>query len=99
MKKDDLAWLLNDWEKEYKFAPKKRWRFDYALPDKKLAVEYEGVNADKSRHTSLKGYTGDCKKYNTAALLGWTVLRYTVLSKFEDFVADMQTCEVFNANK
>ena len=29
------------------------------------------------RHTRGAGYSKDCEKYNRAALLGYTVLRYT----------------------
>lgn len=53
------------------------WRFDYAIPDYKFAVEYEGIFSTKSRHTTVSGYTGDTNKYNAAAILGWVVLRYT----------------------
>lgn len=65
---------------EFKFHPKRKWRFDYALPDKKLAFEYEGVMAVKSRHTTPTGMTGDCDKYNQAQYLGWKVYRFTVLN-------------------
>lgn len=67
-------------EEEYRFHPERKWRFDFALPELKLAVEYEGIQSEKSRHTTLKGYTGDSEKYNEAQRLGWIVLRYTVLN-------------------
>lgn len=65
--------------KEYKFHPERKWRFDFAIPDKKIAIEYEGgvFGGGKSRHTTGKGYAGDAEKYNEAAKLGWKVLRYT----------------------
>lgn len=66
--------------KEHRFHDTRRWRFDYAFPDIKLAVEYEGIFSGKSRHTTLKGYDGDAEKYNEAVLLGWRVLRVTALS-------------------
>jgi len=62
---------------EYRFHPTRRWRFDYAWPDIKLAVEYEGIFAAKSRHTSVTGYSNDAEKYSTAAALGWCVIRVT----------------------
>lgn len=61
---------------EYKFHEKRKWRFDFALPEIKVAFEYEGIYSEKSRHTTLKGFKGDCEKYNEAALAGWRVLRY-----------------------
>lgn len=64
--------------KEYLFHPTRKWRFDFALVDQKIAIEYEGIMAGKSRHTTISGYTGDTEKYNAAAELGWTVLRFTV---------------------
>jgi very-short-patch-repair endonuclease len=62
---------------EYKFHPERRWRFDFALPNKMVAIEYEGINSEKSRHTTLSGYTGDVEKYNAAQALGWKVIRFT----------------------
>lgn len=65
-----------DPEREYRFHAKRKWRFDFAWPDRKLAVEIEGGTWKKSRHTSASGFHGDCEKYNAAALDGWTVLRF-----------------------
>lgn len=61
---------------EYTFHPSRKWRFDFALPDLRIAIEVEGGTYKESRHTSGKGYHEDCNKYNAAALLGWRVLRY-----------------------
>jgi len=65
---------------EYRFAPPRRYRFDMAFPEHKIAVEYEGLVSSKSRHTTLTGYSGDCSKYNLATCKGWRVLRYTALN-------------------
>jgi very-short-patch-repair endonuclease len=62
----------------------RQWRFDFAFPDYKLAVEIEGLVVMRlagelvvrGRHASIKGIKEDMQKYNTAALLGWTVLRF-----------------------
>jgi len=62
---------------EHKFHPVRHWRFDYALPQLGIAIEYEGLYSKKSRHTSIKGFREDCRKYNEAALLGWVVIRVT----------------------
>jgi hypothetical protein len=61
--------------REYQFHPTRRWRFDLAWPERKVAVEIEGGVWSKGRHTRSKGFIGDCEKYNEAALLGWLVLR------------------------
>jgi very-short-patch-repair endonuclease len=64
-------------EREYRFNTATRHRFDFAIPEYKIALEYEGMVYAGGRHVRGKGYTNDCKKYNIAACLGWTVLRYT----------------------
>lgn len=70
-------------EPEYKFHPTRKWRFDYAVRTKMIAFEYEGIFSKKSRHTSLKGFSGDCEKYNEAQLLGWKVFRFTAKSIYD----------------
>lgn len=63
--------------REFRFAPPRRWRFDFAWPASQLAVEVEGGTWQKSRHTTGNGFEADCEKYNTATTLGWRVLRVT----------------------
>ena len=67
------------YEREYWFAKAigRRWRFDFAFPELMLAVEVEGGTWSRGRHTRGQGFEGDCIKYNSAALMGWTVLRFT----------------------
>jgi very-short-patch-repair endonuclease len=110
-------------KREYRFYPKRMWRADFAWPNEKLLVEYEGgiflglakkytdedlysrlraVVAERRRqnpncdplaaavafmreiqnsyarlgwHQSAQRMIGDMEKYNTAALLGYRVLR------------------------
>jgi len=73
--------LLNStipgWQREYRFHPKRKWRFDYAHPELMIAVETEGGVWVQGRHIRGKGYINDMEKYNAAQLLGWKVLRYT----------------------
>jgi very-short-patch-repair endonuclease len=64
-------------ETEYKFDKTRRWRFDFAYPKIKLAIELEGGIWSRGRHTRGIGYIKDCEKYNAAVLQGWKVLRYT----------------------
>ncbi len=75
---DFCARLEIKYKSEYKFSETRKFRFDWAIIDKKIAVEYEGIyNAAKSRHTTVGGYTTDSTKYNLAVIEGWKVLRYT----------------------
>lgn len=60
---------------EYKFHPTRKWRFDYAIPSCKIAIEVEGGVWTRGRHTRPKGFIGDMEKYNEACALGWRVLR------------------------
>lgn len=64
-------------KREYRFAPPRRWRFDFAWLEPMVAVEVEGGIRNYGRHNRPEGFQGDCEKYNAAALDGWTVLRYT----------------------
>ena len=62
---------------EHRFHETRRWRFDLALPEHKIAVEQEGGIWIQGRHTRGKGFLGDMEKYNEAAIRGWLVLRFT----------------------
>jgi very-short-patch-repair endonuclease len=65
-------------EREYMFAKGigRRWRFDFCWIELMTACEVEGGVYSKGRHTRGKGFTEDCEKYNSAALMGWRVLRF-----------------------
>ncbi|APS51736.1 hypothetical protein AVI51_13345 [Piscirickettsia salmonis] len=64
-------------EQEYRFHKTRKWRFDFAWPDLKIAVEVEGGTYSQGRHTRGKGFEADCEKYNTATESGWLVFRYS----------------------
>lgn len=53
------------------------WRFDFAWPDYRVALEIEGGIWIAGRHSRGAGYLADCRKYNAAQLLGWQVFRAT----------------------
>ena len=64
-------------EREYRFHPTRRWKFDFCWPSKMVAVELEGGTWTGGRHTRPVGFEQDCEKYNEAAIMGWRVLRFT----------------------
>lgn len=66
---------LADWQREHRFAPPRRWRFDLAHPSIQLAVELEGLTREGGRHQRIPGFVGDARKYLAAILAGWRVLR------------------------
>ena len=77
-----LAWQvaildLPPLEREYRFHPTRRWRFDFAAVDLQIGIEVEGGTWTGGRHVRGSGFEADCEKYNAAALLGWRVLRFT----------------------
>lgn len=94
--KDWIAYNLAIWanehsmilEEEYRFHPTRKWRADWAISALRVLIEYEGLMSAKSRHTSVKGFTGDTDKYREAAKAGWIVLRYTALN-YKQVIQDL----------
>ena len=75
-----IVWLrtqpgMPDWITEYRFQAKRRWRFDFAWPEQRVAVEIEGGLFQGGRHQTLSGFLADAEKYESALLDGWTVYR------------------------
>jgi hypothetical protein len=62
---------------EHRFHPTRLWRFDYAWPAQKIALEVEGGIWTGGRHINPAGFIADLEKYNAAAVLGWRILRMT----------------------
>ena len=62
---------------EHRFHPEREWRFDFYLPQSRVAIEVEGGVWTQGRHTRGKGYIGDMEKYNEAQAMGIKVLRFT----------------------
>ena len=74
-----LAWRATKWlapEREFYFAKPRRWRFDFAWPEYKVAVEVQGGIFARTRmgHSNGAAMEDDHEKYNEAQLLGWLVL-------------------------
>jgi very-short-patch-repair endonuclease len=68
---------LRGWEREVRFDPVRRWRFDFAHCIYKIAVEIEGQIWAKGRHNTGTGIQSDMTKYNSATIKGWRVLRFS----------------------
>ena len=64
--------------RQYRFHPTRRWTFDFAWPDIKLAVEiHGGIWRPKGAHNTGTAIHRDCEKSREATKLGWRVLAYT----------------------
>lgn len=68
---------LCPYEEEHMFHPTRKWRFDFAWPEEKVAIEIQGGIYSKGRHVRPEGYEEDCHKLNEAQLHGWIELYVT----------------------
>lgn len=55
----------------------RKWRCDFAWPDRLVAVEAEGGIHTGGRHTRGSGFEADAEKYNAMTIAGWAVIRVT----------------------
>lgn len=73
---NELGWLRG-FQREYRFTPERKWRFDFAWPSRSVAVEIEGGIWNNGAHVRGAHFESDAEKYNEAAALGWKVGRFT----------------------
>jgi very-short-patch-repair endonuclease len=67
-------------ERQVKFHPQRRWRWDFSwdYQDIKLAVEIQGGTwMKKGGHTTGSGIDKDYEKWREAVRLGWKVLPFS----------------------
>lgn len=62
---------------ELVFAPPRKFRFDFAWPARKVALEIDGAIWSQGRHTRGAGVEKDMEKGNLAVLTGWRVLHFS----------------------
>lgn len=70
-------------EREYRFAPPRKWRADFALDRDDwmsyerpgILVEIDGGGWVQGRHTRGSGFEKDAEKQSAAAILGYRVIR------------------------
>lgn len=79
---DTLTWQMKALHlpmptREFRFHPKRRWRFDCAWPDRLMACEVNGSEFVGGRHNRGLGMAKDFEKLNEALLLGWSVFLFT----------------------
>jgi hypothetical protein len=66
------------YEREVRFHPLRKWRWDITLPEHRIAIEiqggfYRGVGG----HNSINGMQRDMDKLNAGVMLGWRVLHFS----------------------
>jgi very-short-patch-repair endonuclease len=84
--------------REFRFHPSRRWRFDFAWPHLKVAVEVDGGIYCCGRHVHGSGFERDAEKGNAAVLAGWRILHFTprqvrsgiAVKKIEELIRKIQ---------
>lgn len=64
-------------EREYRFAPPRRFRADFAYPEQKILVEVQGGIYTRGAHSRGIGLERDYEKLNLAQLLGYKVFQFS----------------------
>jgi len=60
---------------EYRFHDVRRFRFDFAWPEYKVALEVEGGVWSRGAHGRGSGIVRDIEKYNLATTMCWRIIR------------------------
>ena len=71
-------------EREFKFHPTRKWRADFAWPERFLLVEIEGGVYSRGRHTRGKGFETDMTKYNAATMALVSLVRFALMVASDD---------------
>lgn len=74
---------------QFKFAPDREWRADFAFPEARLLVEIEGGIWKGGGHNRGVGFQKDIEKYNRATELGWWLMRFTTQQAKEGRAVEM----------
>jgi hypothetical protein len=81
---------------EYRFAPPRRWRFDFAWLESRVALEVQGGVFVHGRHSRGAALLKEHEKLSTAAAMGWRVVfctPSTLPTRWPDVVAAIATAE------
>ncbi len=80
-------------ERQYRFCTR-MWRFDYAWPDSRVAVEIQGGSFVKGAHNRGASQAKDFDKLNRAAGHGWTVLQFNTKQMGDPYKVAAEVAEV-----
>lgn len=85
-------------EREYRFHDTRKFRFDFAHPESKVAIEINGGTWGKSGHSSGYGIQRDYEKSNLALTEGWklfqlssNMITYDWLHAIHEAIANAQS--------
>ena len=62
-------------QRQYRFHVTRKWRFDFAWPAQRLAVEVDGGQFVMGRHGRGGALNAESEKLEAALLLGWRVYK------------------------
>lgn len=68
---------ISGYEREVRWHPTRKWRSDFMFHTQSIIVEIDGGTWASGRHTRGGGFERDAEKHAEAAILGYTVLRFT----------------------
>ena len=68
---------LGGYQRNYRFAVKKRYELDFAWTMQRVAIEVQGGLHSNGAHVRPAGYTRDCKKMRLAQLMDWKIFYCT----------------------
>lgn len=66
-----------DFQREVALIPGRKWRVDFYLPLRDVAIEVEGGIWIQGRHNRASSIEADFRKYNALAHIGVKVLRFS----------------------
>lgn len=97
----DDAECLRGYTRNFVFDVKRMWEFDFAWPERRLAVELQGGQWTLGRHTrGGNEYRDELEKHRAAAIQGWLVLCYTtddITGKTKGIPALVETAAVYRS--
>lgn len=73
---DDISncQLTDGCEQQFKFHHSRQWRFDFAWPRYKIAIDINGGTYNRGKHSRGPAQRNDYEKWSEASILGWMVL-------------------------
>jgi hypothetical protein len=83
---------------EYRFTPPRKFRFDFAHLESKVAVELQGAIFTGGRHSRGSGLINEHIKCNLAAQQGWRIfyLSANTINDFEIYQAIANTIKNYD---